>query len=604
VAACSADPLRAVEQKSIPTNLHAETIVELPLSAVPAPADRSVLAPRFPSPGGAQLQVLRVLEEPRQIPLDHYLTYRLPSGEIVSHPFENEILNALAGELPEALAVYVHVEAPADTPVADPLNREFGPSAEGLTAWPPLTVAGGESGVHLPCAPPTDPSDNSARISPPEPAYPAAENSLSPGEVREGWLLCLSTAEHSGSATLEWVFSGEAEVTSTAPAWTPLARLPVGAWHLIEEGTVIGWNAAEQADDSVEPPAPPSSRFPTATSVVPESGAEVVYQGPLWVSIGTGFSYLGDSASAGDFLGSLIHAQRAPGDCPGVSVWYRDRGVDCSPAENDRVGRLALQFMFPDFEEAQAEWDSLALDGRLALDLYVQDSLDGLFGTVEGIEVQSRGTWVQADLPGESPMIWAALTLDESARAAARTPVWEIPLYDAAFGQVNTREGICLLQDCLDPASLALAPSARADLQLEMPIPLLTMRESGHGVTPRLVRRILREILVNDNLHGQDFLPREQSDPWLLIDIATVNDRAQRSFLVYPDGAGGYETEPLEMVHYYEESSGPLVVRYDAHAETRRGDEGFALLGTLPADVPLDEAFLVMANTGPAWRLK
>jgi hypothetical protein len=133
---------------------------------------------------------------------------------------------------------------------------------------------------------------------------------------------------------------------------------------------------------------------------------------------------------------------------------------------------------------------------------------------------------------------------------------------------------------------------------------LLALGESGHGVTPRSVRRISGEILVNDNLHGQDFIPRELSDPWVLIEIATVNDRAQRSFLVYPDGAGGYEIGPLEMVHYYEGDSGPLVVRYDAHAETRRGSEGLALIGTLPTGVALDEAFLVMANTGPAWRLE
>jgi hypothetical protein len=141
-------------------------------------------------------------------------------------------------------------------------------------------------------------------------------------------------------------------------------------------------------------------------------------------------------------------------------------------------------------------------------------------------------------------------------------------------------------------------------MQLDMPIPLLGLGEMAHGVTPRLVRRISGQILVNDNLHGQDFLPREFSDPWLLIDIATVNDRAQRSFLVYPDGVGGYETQPLEMVHYYEGSTGPVVVRYDAHAETRRGDEGFALLGTLPAGVPLQDVLLVMGNTGPAWRLE
>lgn len=597
-------PARSTAQVASPTNLPAETDVELPMSAVPAPAERSVLAPSITSPGGAQLQVLRVLEEPRQIPLDHFLTRRLPSGESVSYPFESEILGVFNGEANSALAVYVRAEAPRDSPASDPLISELGPDAEGLRAWPPLTVIGEDTGLRLPCAPPAHPSDDTSRIGPPVPAYPAWGDSLSPGEVREGWLLCLSRADQSDSAALEWVFSGEAEGTSTVPAWSPLARLPAGAWHLIEVGTVFGWSVAEQADDSVEPPAPPASRFPTPTSAVPESGAEIVYQGPLWVSIGTGISYRRDPASGGDFLGSLFHAQLPPGGCPGVSVLYRDRGVECPPSEDDRVGRLALQFIFPDFEEAQSRWDHLALDGRYALDLYVQDSLDGLFSAAEGIELQSQGTWLQVDLPGGSSTIWAALRLDAQGLDPSVTPVWEIPLYDAAFGQVNSLDGVCLLRECFDPDGLTLAPSDRADLQLDMPIPLLALGESGHGVTPRQVRRILGEILVNDNLHGQDFLPRAESDPWLLIDIATVNDRAQRSFLLYPDGTGGYETEPLEMVHYYEGSSGPLVVRYDAHAETRRGEEGFALLGTLPAGVPLEDVFLVMGNTGPSWGLE
>jgi hypothetical protein len=382
--------------------------------------------------------------------------------------------------------------------------------------------------------------------------------------------------------------------------------MPVGAWHLIEEGTVLGWNVEEGDDDQGQPPEPPPSRFPTPTSAVPQSGAEIVYQGPVWVSFGTGISYRRDAESSGaeGFLGSIIHAQRAHGDCPGVVVWYRDRGVDCPAIVDQRLGRLALQFIFPGFEESQAEWDRLALDQRLSLDLYVQDSLDGLFATVEGVEVQSLGSWVQADLPTESEAIWAVLKPDAPARWTGRTPVWEVPLYDADFGQMDSREGVCLSHECLDVEELPLSQSGQMELRLDMPVPLLALGESGHGVTPRSVRLISGEILVNDNLHGQDFIPRELSDPWLLMDIATVNDRAQRSFLVYPDGAGGYEIEPLEMVHYYEGDSGPLVVRYDAHAETRRGDEGLALLGTLPAGVSLDTVFLVMANTGPAWRLE
>jgi hypothetical protein len=300
----------------------------------------------------------------------------------------------------------------------------------------------------------------------------------------------------------------------------------------------------------------------------------------------------------------MTRAQHAPGNCPGVSVWYRGRGVECPPTGEDRIGRFALQFYFPGFEQLQADWDRLALAQRVSVDLYVQDSPDGLFATAEGLEIQSEGSWVEADLPSSSSTVWAVMRSDAPGGWSSRTPAWEIPLYDAAFGLVDTREGVCLVHECLDVEKLALSPSDLASLHLEMPVPLLALGESGHGVEPRSVRKIAGEILVNDNLHGQDFLPRRMSDPWVLIDVATANDRVQNSFLLYPDSSGGFAVGPLEMVTYYEGATGPLVVRYDAHAETRRGDEGYALLGALPAGVPLGEVFLVMGNTGPAWRLK
>lgn len=59
--------------------------------------------------------------------------------------------------------------------------------------------------------------------------------------------------------------------------------------------------------------------------------------------------------------------------------------------------------------------------------------------------------------------------------------MWEIPLYDAAIGHVNSREGLCLVQECFDADGVSLSPSDRADLRLNMPIPLLALGESGQG---------------------------------------------------------------------------------------------------------------------------
>ncbi len=140
---CGPGPARCTEQAFIPTSLPAEAIVELPLSAVLAPEKWSVLAPSFTPAGGAQLRVLRVLEEPLSIPLDRFLTHRSPSGEIVSHPFAGGIRDALEGKQAAALAVYVRVEAPAGTSAPDPLTSPLDARSDSLRPWTPLSPASG-----------------------------------------------------------------------------------------------------------------------------------------------------------------------------------------------------------------------------------------------------------------------------------------------------------------------------------------------------------------------------------------------------------------------------------------------------------------------------
>ncbi|MGB6896178.1 MAG: hypothetical protein WBF37_09595, partial [Dehalococcoidia bacterium] len=115
---------------------------------------------------------------------------------------------------------------------------------------------------------------------------------------------------------------------------------------------------------------------------------------------------------------------------------------------------------------------------------------------------------------------------------------------------------------------------------------------------------ISQTVLVNDNLHGQDFLPRQRTDPWLFVEIATVTDRARDMYILYPDGSGSFKLESLEMVALYTNNAGDLAVRYAVHAEVRTADEGFALMGTLPRGVSLADVILVMGNTGPTWRLQ
>ena len=139
---------------------------------------------------------------------------------------------------------------------------------------------------------------------------------------------------------------------------------------------------------------------------------------------------------------------------------------------------------------------------------------------------------------------------------------------------------------------------------MQMPVPVLGIGDYAHGVTVMSAWTTSQVVLVNDNTQGQDFFPVQRSDPWLFVDIATVTDRADDIYLLYPDGSGTYVLQPLEMVALYTNDSGDIAVRFAVHAAVRSAQEGIALMGNLPRGVSLEDVLLVMGNTGPAWRLR
>jgi hypothetical protein len=596
-------------------------VIELPLDAVPGPSLEAVSNPEFQDPeSGAFVQVLRVLHDPRQIPLDRWLYSHPTGGETVVHPDANLLRDRLTEEGYSALAVYVKVRAPGEGQARDPFFLPRVSDDNRFGAWPALEVAYPETGDGLPCAPLDYAAGREAyqapdtgrvfdpmAFTPPQPWYDPENRILPTGEIREGWLLCLSADIEVDEARLTWrTIPTENEIEQVITAWMSLHRLPVGDWHLIPDKTVLAWN--EDEEDETGPgagPAPPPGVAPTATSAVPTGGSEVVYQGPVWVSVGIGMSH--ERATTVTVPGSAIPADTlgspAPGECAGVGVWYRYQEpyrVVCQPNKGDRFGRFFLQFSFPGMEELNTDWDRMALAERLSLNLYMQSDLDGLFTSFPGVELQSEATWIRADLPDGISTAWVAMS---SGDWIGSVPVWQVNLYDAAFGSTSTDE-ICDEKDCLNVDDLAMDAADQEELRLKMPIPLLDLGEYGYGITVRRTWTTNQTVLVNDNLHGQDFLPLQRTDPWLFVEIATVTDRAGDMYILYPDGSGSFTLEPLEMVALYTNHTGNLAVRYAVHAEVRTADEGFALMGTLPRDVSLADVILVMVNTGPAWRLQ
>ena len=155
------------------------------------------------------LQVLYVLDDPREVPLARY-AYNSEAGVVL--PADD--MEQLAGQNLKTINVYVKIQNFSSQPLADPLfASEFADSdwpalyvsplnieLEGISQFPcaaveyadgtepyllPAIIDGGrgvgEDGLYDPAA-----------YAPPRPWYYGEESSLQPGEAREGWVSCLA----------------------------------------------------------------------------------------------------------------------------------------------------------------------------------------------------------------------------------------------------------------------------------------------------------------------------------------------------------------------------------------------------------------------------
>jgi len=626
-AACSRPPEGAPSKPNISDPTEASTtemgpydVVTLPLDSVPDPPVDTIFHPEFQDPTtGAFVQVLRVLKDPREIPLDRWL-YANSSGEDwILHPRAMDVRGRFEDAEHTALAVYVRVRAPSDHAMDDPFFTPENIGENPSDAWPPLEVSDPGSEDGFPCAsldyvdgnnayiaPDTGKRFDPQAFTPPRPWY-EPERRINPGETREGWMLCLSPVP-AVDAQLGWrALPGQATGEDVTAVWTGLNRLPVGEWHLILQAEVVAWDVdVEQAAE--DGPSPPPGPGATPTSAIPAEDAHTVYEGPVWVSVGIGMSYTRGNTGARSSSPMTIDFAGAPppGDCPGVGVWYRHKEpyeVVCQSNEEGRFGRFFLQFYFPGMETLAEDWDRMALRDRVNLDLYAQSDLDGLMASFEGVQIHSEFTWLEADLPDEASRVWLAMTDFDGAGHLFSLPVWEVDLYDADYGSTSTAS-ICKSRPCLNINELPMVTSDLETLRLKMPIPILDFGDEAHGISVRDAWTTAQTILVNDNLHGQDFIPQSRTDPWLIVEISTVTDRAGDIFLLYPQADGTYEAAPMEFVALYQGSGGEIAVRYGVHAEVRGADHGFALLGTLPRGVSLSDVYMVLGNSGPAWRLQ
>ncbi len=219
---------------------------------------------------GATLQVMYVLEDPRDVPLARYAYYTddygviAPNNSPVDWPLFSEAMEDLKSYSPKTINVYVRVQAPANQQVPDPLfsDKEFELRIEeGAFITPryngdrpalsiPLTTNREDREEGFPCAVPeyadgTQPYQIPGEIdgglaigrnglydpkayAPPQPWYYNENNMLEAGEVREGWVSCLVPDIPLDEIQIEAWYEYIQTIPTPGPSPTPIEGVGVG----------------------------------------------------------------------------------------------------------------------------------------------------------------------------------------------------------------------------------------------------------------------------------------------------------------------------------------------------------------------------------------
>jgi len=209
------------------------TEIQLPLEDLPALNENLAFHPVIDQyESGATLQIMYVLEDPRDVPLARYAYYNEDLGVIapndlpisyVDNPEYKERMEEIVSINPKTINVYVRVMAPSNQSVPDPLFEDLkqrvnedgsyihpnnpnrpailvyypGPNSHPLSCAAPEYIDGPEPyqlppGINGGDAVGSDGLYDPGAYAPPRPWYDNQDPLLEPGEVREGWVSCLA----------------------------------------------------------------------------------------------------------------------------------------------------------------------------------------------------------------------------------------------------------------------------------------------------------------------------------------------------------------------------------------------------------------------------
>lgn len=239
------------------------TEIQLPLEDLPALNENLAYHPIIDQyESGATLQIMYVLEDPREVPLARYAYFTEDEGVIapndlpsmIDRPEYTQEMEEILSQNPRTINVYVRAMAPADQSVPDPLFgdlerldsegngfiRPYNPNRPALVVYfpgsgHPLNCAvpeyiNGPEPYHLPPeisggnAVGSDGLYDPNAFAPPLPWYDNQDTMLAPGEIREGWISCLAPDVPVENILIQALYSYTPEPESTptpGPSPTP-----------------------------------------------------------------------------------------------------------------------------------------------------------------------------------------------------------------------------------------------------------------------------------------------------------------------------------------------------------------------------------------------
>jgi hypothetical protein len=483
-------------------------IADIPIESVPDWVSDGMMRPSAEPTFDPEIEVLAVLKDPRDVPLERFLYALTDQNEVIVHPQAEAIRRVFGDEGHSAVAVYVRARAPSeiceDCYERDPFyidSLEFLEKYPGPLAgpWTNLGVAYNRDGVSvLPClepmtiekgvrsfrTPDTHEFIQPDEYLPPLPQYTVKDNtntglpqgSMTENEIREGWVLCLAPNVPANKLRIVTALnepSGEALMTGF-PLWAPLEELAVGEWVLLENRQVSAWNEG-----------PPQTRGGDPIRL----DEKVVYEGDVWVSVTQGLRHLLDTQT--------------------------DEGLQEFFTEE-----LRLQLYFEGMDELLLEWDQLELKDGLEFTLAgtVQNLIaDRLTQDVEDFRAQGARIIVYGEsINAREPkgVLWVYPGAFTTGEGAGPLYVWRVEFQESDERQLSTAS-ICEVAECVT------IPIGPIDEEVDTPIPVIPFGSKAYGITVKNARFV--QYPVMNTRHFDIYIEDTTFDDeqMLVVDIKT-----------------------------------------------------------------------------------